>query len=84
MRKTTQVSFSKLGMGLWWEDESGEYRAKLIRLRPSGVFSVTDGVSLFCQEEALPDYATKTYQTSLAQLVGIRAVPRMAVQGERL
>ncbi len=64
------LTWSKTGMAVWGEDESGGHSVRMIRLRPSGEFSATDGISQLCVREGLPDALTNDYQTALAALAG--------------
>ncbi|MFN0010877.1 MAG: hypothetical protein ACKVS8_04450 [Phycisphaerales bacterium] len=75
------LTWSKTGMSVWWEDESGAHSVRMIRLRPSGEFSATSDISRFCVTEALPAVLPNNYQIRLAALAGNAQQAAQGVKG---
>ena len=71
------LTWSKAGPAIWWDDDSGERQAGLLRLRASGEFSSTIWLPSFCAAHGLPMSIADEFQNGLVKLVpGARRVER--------
>lgn len=64
------TKISKLGMAVFWHDESGDHTVKMMRVRRSGEVSGTEGISELCAELGLADSIVEGYQQGLGKLLG--------------